>query len=101
MLYYAEFHVMTQSIVTGVNIGVCVTRFRLWGGMVMTIKANKPKYKHDCDVCIFLGRRLGYDVYIHVPEGTLGTIVLRYGDEGSYYHSRGLDMLLSGVSYEK
>ena len=46
-----------------------------------------PIYKHDCDVCIFLGSfQLGvdYDLYLCKARKTL---VARWGSEGNQYDS--------------
>lgn len=46
----------------------------------------RPIFKHDCDVCVFLGHRNGYDTYA-CPQMGAPTIVCRYGDEGANYKS--------------
>ena len=46
-----------------------------------------PIYKHDCDVCVFLGREqlyLEYDLYVCKAGKTL---VARWGSEGNQYDS--------------
>jgi len=42
----------------------------------------KPKFEHDCEVCVFLGHYLEHDLYC-CPKGP--DILARYGDEGSEY----------------
>ena len=46
-----------------------------------------PIYKHDCDVCVFLGsyqRNADYDLYVCKAGKTL---VARWGSEGYQYDS--------------
>ena len=46
-----------------------------------------PIYKHDCDVCVFLGSYqlcLDYDLYVCKAGKTL---VARWGSEGNQYDS--------------
>ncbi len=52
----------------------------------------KPKFKHDCDSCIFLGHFYDHDVYFCGQKGLKEsdrellyrtTIISRYSDEGS------------------
>lgn len=49
-----------------------------------------PKFKHDCDGCIFLSwvpiGPEGHDLYF-CPKCDGGSIIARYGDEGSQYSS--------------
>lgn len=49
-----------------------------------------PRYRHDCDNCVFLGpyaaNGLVYDLYYH-PGGVAETLVARCGDDGSDYES--------------
>jgi len=47
---------------------------------------NKPRYKHGCSDCTFLGTRNEYDLYF-CPQGTLPTVIARYGNEGHEYKS--------------
>ena len=47
---------------------------------------NKPKFKHDCDKCLFLGHYRGYDCYI-CPNKDNGTLVARNGNDGTQYAS--------------
>jgi hypothetical protein len=55
-----------------------------------------PKFIHDCDACIFLGRYIseiwkGEEVDLYVcPGGGIsnrGTVISRFGDEGHEYES--------------
>lgn len=49
-----------------------------------------PRYKHDCDICTYLGQFNGLDLYVCRADGDariLGTYVARYGDDGSEYTS--------------
>ena len=41
----------------------------------------KPRYKHDCDICIFLGEHDGDDLYYH-PGMVMDMVVARFGHEG-------------------
>lgn len=47
-----------------------------------------PKFHHDCDGCIFLGRSEDgrWDLY-HCPRCDEGSVVARYGNEGHEYSS--------------
>ena len=46
-----------------------------------------PIYKHDCDVCIFLGSfQLGVDYDLYVCKAGK-TLVARWGSEGNQYDS--------------
>lgn len=54
----------------------------------------KPKYKHDCNSCVFLGGYVSYygeykktDLYFCPPSNV---IVERFSDEGSDYRSHNL-----------
>lgn len=46
---------------------------------------SKPKFKHDCDRCKFLGHVYGCDMYSCPAE--LGTVLVRYGNDGPEYSS--------------
>ncbi len=48
-----------------------------------------PKFKHDCDVCRFVGRMDGHDCYVH-DGGALVTALKRFSDVPEDYtsHSR-------------
>jgi hypothetical protein len=46
----------------------------------------KPKFKHDCEVCIFLGHHDDYDLYYH-PDMVMDTLIARFGDGGPEYAS--------------
>lgn len=43
---------------------------------------TKPKFKHDCPDCMFLGRHMGTDLY-YCPQAGNGTIIVRYSSEPS------------------
>ena len=47
-----------------------------------------PRYKHDCEDCIFLGHFEEYDLY-YCPDDNpvLTTVIARYGDIGDQYMS--------------
>jgi hypothetical protein len=51
---------------------------------------NGPKYKHDCDKCIFLGsyssNDMDHDLYYCSQKG-FPTVISRHGDEGEKYTS--------------
>lgn len=32
------------------------------------MKHPKPRFKHDCDTCTFLGRFKRFDLYVHTEE---------------------------------
>ena len=60
--------------------------------------SETPQFKHDCDICTFLGRYEGnedwgdggkYDLYVHISGDNdfLTTVLARYGDEGWEYRS--------------
>lgn len=53
---------------------------------------GEPRYKHDCESCIFLGSYKQYDLYVclHRP-----TIIARFGELGEY--DSGLEMAMSGL----
>ena len=47
---------------------------------------TEPKFKHDCDKCIFLGHWCKRDLYHH-KGGGLETLIARFGDDGPEYIS--------------
>lgn len=47
---------------------------------------DKPRFKHDCDSCKFLGNYEDYDLYF-CEQGGDPTIVARYGNKGEQYQS--------------
>jgi hypothetical protein len=61
-----------------------------------------PRYKHDCDDCVFLGRYEHADLY-HcrvrslMPEGTL---LARQSSEPSHYWSMWPGVFLPGQDYD-
>jgi hypothetical protein len=50
------------------------------------VSKEKPRYKHDCSNCTFLGRFRKYDLYF-CPQTGIPTLLARYSDEGSNYLS--------------
>lgn len=49
---------------------------------------GKPKYKHDCDACIFLGNYADRDLYICFRDSVDGyTVISRWSSEGANYSS--------------
>ena len=48
-------------------------------------RAFSPKFEHDCDSCIYLGRFSEKDAYLCPKD--LGSLILRYGDSGEEYSS--------------
>ena len=44
----------------------------------------KPQHTHDCDSCTFLGTSANYDLYHCGQEGSMPTVIARYGEDGSY-----------------
>jgi len=60
-------------------------------------KPTKPRYRHDCDTCQFLGRyeygRVWYDLYF-CPRPSSGTVVARYKSNGLDYMSLEITVLL-------
>lgn len=55
------------------------------------MKQGEPRYKHDCESCIFLGEFRQYDLYVCVSSPT---IIARFGAGGEY--DSGLEMAMSG-----
>lgn len=47
---------------------------------------EKPRYKHDCQACTFLGTFEGVDLY-HCPQHGMPTLVARCSSDGSDYTS--------------
>ena len=51
----------------------------------------KPRYKHECKHCIFLGQSQNrkYDLYFHIVknESHINTVFARFGDHGDEYKS--------------
>jgi hypothetical protein len=73
-----------------------------------TWDVGKPKYPHDCDQCEFLGQYtetmrvavpVKYDLYVCPREdGSINTLVARYGFEGAEYISGYGKHILRGES---
>ena len=63
---------------------------------------EKAQYTHDCDSCTFLGRDIDtgsntqVDMYF-CPQGSLPTIVMRYGNEGADYTSAPINVINSDL----
>lgn len=58
----------------------------------------EPKFRHDCDACIFLGRLelrglLQADAYFCPREFFGGSIVLRHGSDGPDYSSMAIKLI--------
>jgi hypothetical protein len=58
-------------------------------------KEDKPEFIHDCDNCKFLGLypktpKIVHDLYICIHNDH-GSIIRRFGNEGSEYWSMSLD----------
>jgi hypothetical protein len=53
----------------------------------------KPRFKHDCPACLFLGRHYGYDVYLCDDS-----ILARSGNEPHRYASKFLSVLQRGLN---
>ena len=49
---------------------------------------TEPRFRHDCEDCVFIGHYEGHDIYRCPQEGLpWPTIVARYGDDGPEYTS--------------
>jgi hypothetical protein len=55
------------------------------------MEKENPKYKHDCDQCIYLGIYEDYDLYFCKQGGKSPTVLARFGNAGPEYLS-GLGM---------
>ena len=47
----------------------------------------KPKFKHDCDCCNFLGHHQEHDLYHCSQGGSIPTVIARWSDYGPDYSS--------------
>lgn len=47
---------------------------------------TKPRYKHDCENCIFIGHRNENDIYLCMTSDGVD-FVARYGNEGGKNYS--------------
>lgn len=45
----------------------------------------EKRFKHDCDICVFLGQFNEYDLYF--CDAGFATVIARYGDDGPEYMS--------------
>lgn len=52
---------------------------------------EKPRYKHDCTRCHFLGQIEGHDLYFCPSDG--GTIVSRFANHGPRYSSMPVEVI--------
>lgn len=76
------------------------------------MKFQGPRFKHDCEACLFISRFDGrmHDDYADAEQQLfdlyfcpgrieakllLGSVILRYGDEGSQYASGEIDIILA------
>jgi len=59
-------------------------------------KGDYPKFKHDCDKCIFIQNTPNHDLYLCAQGGHLVTMVARWGEEGPDYDSVPFETVLSG-----
>lgn len=65
--------------------------------MTDEVSADGPRYKHDCDQCVYLGRAWHVDLYFHGSNvRALQTVVARQSDEPSDYES-GIGMPSMGL----
>ena len=55
------------------------------------------RFTHDCDTCRYVGQLGPEDVWIHEGGPLGGSIIRRYGPEGSQYLSLPLDMAEGAV----
>lgn len=59
--------------------------------------SDKPRFKHDCDRCVFLGKYDphgggSYDLYFCADDGG-GTVVARYDNHGADYTSHRVETI--------
>jgi hypothetical protein len=59
---------------------------------------TKSIFTHDCDKCTFLGHYFDHDVYVCKTEISRGSIIARFGNEGSEYASCPLDLFIGGLT---
>ena len=59
----------------------------------------KPTFTHDCDVCRFLGRGDGCDLYFCPSRGgfEFGSVIARYANRGSAYASAPVGVIKSAT----
>lgn len=50
------------------------------------MEEEKPKFKHDCEDCVFMGRHNDHDLY-YCAQSSIPTVVARYGSDGPEYKS--------------
>jgi len=62
---------------------------------------DSPKYKHDCENCIYLGsleeENIIYDLYICPNGKAISTVIARFSSNGPDYYSG----LIFAKEYEK
>jgi hypothetical protein len=52
------------------------------------MSTTKPKFKHDCKTCNYLGHYFGHDIYVCGSMSAIGpSIIARYGNEDWQYAS--------------
>jgi hypothetical protein len=51
------------------------------------------QFKHDCDLCRFIGRYDKYDFYWCKSKECIGSVIARYGDNGHEYMSCPADII--------
>ena len=56
-----------------------------------TSASRSPRFKHDCDRCVFLGEHQAHDLYFCEACAGGPTVIARYGSEGKQYTS-GLEL---------
>lgn len=57
-----------------------------------------PRYKHDCNRCVYLGHLQEFDLYA-CPQGGNPTIVARFSSKGGDYFS-GEKIVVAGLHLE-
>lgn len=48
---------------------------------------EKPRYQHDCNRCVFLGKNGEHDLYVCAKDMVIETIIARYSSNGPDYCS--------------
>ena len=64
---------------------------RTVSGAMSTSASGSPRFKHDCDRCVFLGEHRAHDLYFCEACAGGPTVIARYGSEGKQYTS-GLEL---------
>ena len=55
----------------------------------------KPKFKHDCNKCVFLGNFNGADLYYCGQDGSIPTVIARTGRDSRYQSG----MVFAGIPF--